>query len=362
VLRLSFLFLFFIFVSNSQANIEEDKWIFHFEGKNYSFQAYPSQKGLPRVSLLDIVEKFKLQMIYDDEGFLITLRNPKTDNFIQFYTFSPHIVGKNFESTLSKAPEFFKVELHLPIDFGDRGLRPLLSGKPAPYIEISNLKAVDVVIDPGHGGNDWGTHLKVNKTVVSEKEITLKFSKILAQELSKLNISNFLTRTEDSFLTLPERTAIANKLKAKIFLSIHVNSSPAPKQRGFEFFVLSLDEQDAESRTAVEKEQQRIPENLPDGFEKALADLRSEAQLEQSLKWAKALNISIGSILVPAKQSIKMGPFYVLYGAEMPSVLLELGFLTHPEDRKVLLNEQTLFKTAQALSASLATSIKQGIK
>jgi N-acetylmuramoyl-L-alanine amidase len=366
ILNFFYILILFVYSPEVRANIEKDRWIFHIDNKQYSFQAFPSQKGLPRVSLNEIVKKLNLKLIYDTENFRITLINPKINYFIQFYTFDTHIVGKNFESYLSKSPEFFNVELHLPIDFGDRGLRPLLTGKPPPFFEVPKTPAgvdltTDIVIDPGHGGNDWGTHILEKQKSLAEKDITLKFSKMLSEKLKELKVSNYLTRQEDSFLTLPERTAIANKLKAKFFLSIHVNSSTSPQLKGLEFFVLSLQEEDSEARSAIEKEQQRIPENLPEGFEKALADLKSEAQLEKSLKWVKRLNQALASQKSFSKNRVRMGPFYVLYGAEMPSVLLELGYLTNVEDRKRLTQDETLLKLANDLAVSLASTLKQGI-
>ncbi len=350
---------YFLSANLSLANIDNEHWIFHHLGKDYSFKAVPSQKGLPKVHLTEIAKTFNLKIEFNWDSFQIKLINPSQSKSVSFYTFSNQIEGFNFTTKLSKSPEFNKVDLLVPIDFGDRALRPLLTGKAPPYIAELPKRTFDVVIDPGHGGNDWGTSLKTQNGVLTEKQITLEFARILKSQLEANGISAHLTRDDDVFLTLTERSEIANQLKAKLFISIHINSSPNPSHRGFELFVLSLKDQDSETRKAIEKEQQRIPDNLPDGFEKALADLRAEAQLEKTLKWASLISNTLKTTSSSAGSPIKMGPFFILYGAEMPSVLIELGFLTHAEDRKQILDHTKRNLIANNLSKAISDALKK---
>jgi len=263
--------------------------------------------------------------------------------------------------TLSRAPTKKGADLLVPIDVGDRILRPLLDGH-APRMPIPHLPKhppPQVVIDPGHGGNDWGASLHVDGRTVREKEITLTLAQELALSLAKRGVTSALTRTEDLYLTLPERTRLANDAGARVFLSLHLNTEPTGKTQGFELYVLSLKETEAEARAAVASENQTIPEDSSEGVERVLAELRAESNFEASLDLAKSVAAPLRKAHKPHGTGIKTGPFYVLYGADLPSLLVEWGYLTHPLDRQKLLTPEGRASWLASFSQGLATWIKR---
>ncbi len=260
---------------------------------------------------------------------------------------------------LSRRPEFVGNELCVPIEFGDRVLRPLLTGKapttPLFPTDPRLLSSVEVILDPGHGGNDHGARVEG----VMEKDLVLAFAKDVHEALATLGIKSLLTRDEDVFVTLSERARIANQSAAKLFLSLHMNSSPQPELGGFEVYVLSLTSDDSSGRASVAREHQIIPSDLPEGFEKAVADLRATANFETSLRWAEITRQSLQTRLrASSARNVRMGPFYVLYAAQMPALLLELGYLSNTGDREKLMLTESRKSMAQDLALKIASTLK----
>ena len=358
------LFLALLVAISARANLDGPKWIFHLPARDYAFEWSSAFRGTPMISLGDLVQTFRLIGEFNPQEFKVTLTNPKNKSQVSFYTFSKAVTGTNFSLTLSRRPEFEGAKLHVPVDFGDRALRPLLTGeKPVdPALSFSE-STVDVVVDPGHGGNDFGTTLTLEDSkTFKEKDFTLEFSTALAEGLNKKGLKVALTRDRDYFLSLPERTSLANKLKAKLFLSIHLNSEASKALKGSEIYLLSLENADSAGRAAVARENQSIPDDMSEGTERALSDLKAEANFERSLAFAKVLWASMKTqSSIPSKQAVRTGAFYVLYGADMPAALIELGYLTSPEDRLFIMNPKRHRALIEDLSLSLANAIKKGI-
>jgi len=208
-----------------------------------------------------------------------------------------------------------------------------------------------VVIDPGHGGSDHGTIYRGAKGSVSEKEITLKLAKQAAKQLRAQGYSVILTRESDRDISLPARTALANKLGADVFLSIHMNSDlrGGGSVSGFETYILN-NATDATSRRLAQLENSVLePEDTasPEQADVALIlkDLRLDANLSESKRLACALQSQLSSAVSgvrPASRNrgVKQALFYVLLGADMPSVLVEAGFLNSARDRSLVLSTE----------------------
>ena len=381
--RSAFFALIFAVAGVARANLEETSWTFHGPTGDQSFRRASSLRGTPYVCLPDIMQRYKLKLRYDPSTFEVLLENPERGNFARFHTFSPAIrllfakgapstytkkrralklpeeAFTSVETLLSRRPEFVGPSLCVPIEFGDRVLRPLLTGKSSETPTFPNdkrlLSSVQVVLDPGHGGNDYGARYGD----VLEKDLVLEFAKDLKVALEKLGVKVLLTRDSDVFVTLSERARIANQSTGKLFLSLHMNASHLPDISGFEVYVLSLTKDDTSGRAAVAREHQFIPSDLPDGFEKAVADLRAGANFERSLRWADVTGQSLKEYFRPSSsRGVRMGPFYVLYAAQMPAILLELGYISHAEDRAKI-TEST---PRTALVQSLALKIKAALK
>ncbi|KJS29090.1 MAG: hypothetical protein VR64_21750 [Desulfatitalea sp. BRH_c12] len=197
-----------------------------------------------------------------------------------------------------------------------------------------------IVIDPGHGGKDYGAPGAIKG--VHEKNIVLQISQKLAKKIrSELNCDVVLTRDSDSYLSLEERTAIANTKYADLFVSIHTNASPNPKAHGVETFILNLATDDESIRVAA-RENATSTKNISD-LDSILKDLMQNAKVTESTRLAsyvqqgaltrmKKLNGAIRD------KGVKKAPFYVLLGAEMPSILFEAGFISNAEECRRLIS------------------------
>ena len=216
------------------------------------------------------------------------------------------------------------------------------------------LKLGRVVLDPGHGGHDAGTH---GPSGLTEKELVLDVSQRLAALLQdRLGSEVVLTRTDDTYVPLEGRTKIANEAKADLFLSIHANSSPVKSVTGVETYYLNF----TTSRSALDL---AARENAP--AESSIFDLKDVVEkialkdkIDESREFASRLQTSLYTLTktnTPAKnRGIKKAPFVVLIGAQMPSVLAEIGFLTNSTDEALMRKTDHRQKIAEALYKGIA--------
>ncbi|HEX4273775.1 MAG TPA: N-acetylmuramoyl-L-alanine amidase [Bryobacteraceae bacterium] len=217
------------------------------------------------------------------------------------------------------------------------------------------LKVNRIVIDAGHGGHDDGTigpHGVLEKDVVLD--VALRLTKLIQQ---RLGTEVVLTRSDDTFIPLQQRTAIANERHADLFLSIHANSSPAREVGGTETFFLNFtNSPDALNLAARENA----------GADKSVGELKDLIQtitlndkIEESHTFAQDIQSSMQAQAArsnPAahNRGVKRAPFVVLIGASMPSVLAEIGFLSNSKDESNLGKPEYRQKVAEALYKGLA--------
>jgi N-acetylmuramoyl-L-alanine amidase len=215
------------------------------------------------------------------------------------------------------------------------------------------LRVSRVVIDPGHGGHDPGAKTKG----LTEAELVLDVALRLEQLLSKQDgFEVVLTRRADTFVPLEERTAIANREGADLFLSIHANASTNSAARGIETYFLNLTANpDAEMVAARENAaSSRSMNQLPD-IVKAIA---LNNKIQESRDFASMIQNSLHSQLRKTDASVrnlgvKQAPFMVLLGATMPSVLAEISFITNKQDAAMLKTEKQRQRIAEALLAGV---------
>ena len=209
------------------------------------------------------------------------------------------------------------------------------SGGDTSLVRALGLKLGRVVIDPGHGGHDQGTqsaHGLLEKDLVLD--IAIRTGKLIEEQLGAEVI---YTRSDDTFVPLEGRTALANDRKADLFLSIHANSSPVLRIAGVETYYLNFpDSKDAADVAARENA----------AAQKSIFELRDIIQkitlhdkAEESREFARRLQASLFAFSlrnIPAQKDrgVKKAPFVVLIGANMPSVLAEIGFLTTPARKR----------------------------
>jgi N-acetylmuramoyl-L-alanine amidase len=197
-----------------------------------------------------------------------------------------------------------------------------------------------IVLDPGHGGKDTGA---IGPGGVMEKDIVLALAKKLAKRLrERLGIEVVLTREEDVFIPLEERTAIANAHGADLFVSLHVNASPNPHAQGIETYYLDNTDDEAALRLAA-RENGTSRRNVSD-IQFILSDLIQSGKLEESIALAHHLHSALVSRLGQKARSVKdlgvkKAPFFVLVQAKMPSVLAEIGFITNAAEARQLTRE-----------------------
>ena len=217
-------------------------------------------------------------------------------------------------------------------------------------VRALGLKISRVVIDPGHGGNDQGTH---GPNGLLEKDLVLDISLRLGKMIEdKLGAQVIYTRTDDSYVPLEARAALANQKKGDLFLSVHANSSPVPGIVGTETYYLNL----SGSREALDvaaRENASSQKSISE-LQELIQKISLNDKLEESREFATRIQNALFQLTVrsfPGQHSrgVKRAPFVVLIGANMPSVLAEIGFLTNAREEALLLRPEYRQKVAEAL-------------
>jgi N-acetylmuramoyl-L-alanine amidase len=219
------------------------------------------------------------------------------------------------------------------------------------------LKISRIVIDAGHGGHDTGTigpHGLMEKDLCLD--VALRLGALIEQKLPGADV--IYTRKDDTFIPLEQRTAIANEAKADLFISIHANSSHDPAARGVETYYLNF-ATSAESMEVASRENANSQESLHD-----LQDLIQKIARNEKIEESKELASDIQDTLTARMQlisrdeknrGVKKAPFVVLIGANMPSVLSEISFVSNPGDEKLLRKPDQRQRIADGLYRGVAT-------
>ena len=218
-----------------------------------------------------------------------------------------------------------------------------------------------IVIDPGHGGKDYGAPGYIKG--VHEKQIVLQIAKRLAVKLkNELHCEVLLTRSNDHYLTLEERTAFANTKNADLFISIHTNASRNQRAFGISTYFLNLADDDEAKRVAA-MENATSTNNISD-LEKILFSLMHYSKINESSRLATTVQATLTTHLDRKGYSqikskgVKQAPFYVLLGAQMPSILVETSFISNPRECQRLLDP----KYQDRLCEGIVLGVKKYIK
>jgi N-acetylmuramoyl-L-alanine amidase len=211
-----------------------------------------------------------------------------------------------------------------------------------------------VVLDPGHGGEDQGTSTMMPRTasmparLITEKQVTLSLALEVARQLHARGIATALTRDTDQEVPLALRTTLANRLGADLFISIHMNSgqrrAATPGAEGIETYLLN-NTTDASSRRLAELENKYANVNggnvgsVQNDVALILKDLRLDANASESKRLACAIQSHAVQVWRQKDRGVRQALFYVLLGADMPSVLVEAGFLSSAKDRALVLSD-----------------------
>jgi len=237
-----------------------------------------------------------------------------------------------------------------------RSAQPLFGEEP--HGRDTALKTI--VIDPGHGGTDIGA---IGPTGALEKDVNLAIAKKLSALLSKKpGLTVILTREDDQFIDLSDRTALANSMGADIFISIHTNASLRKTASGTETYFMSFDASDDEARrvAAFENGVAELGETpvenqgTADNLQLILWDMTQTEFLNESSLLAEIVQENLRKVVKSDARGVKQAPFVVLIGAAMPAILVEVGFITNPAEEKLITQAATQAKIADSLFKSIS--------
>jgi len=263
------------------------------------------------------------------------------DPFVQDVTITPEQVHIQVGPGLDVASYVLNNPFRIVFDVH----QPSAVESPAPVVPgvVSGPPGIHtIVVDPGHGGTETGA---IGPSGAMEKDLTLLLARELESRLSsRLGVRVVLTRGEDATLPLDDRAAIANQNKADLFISIHLNSSLGSGAHGAETYFLSAEASDAKAAKAAAAENSPAAVPPPQGdtkeevkdLELILWDLAQSRHLAESQRFATLIQTELNEALQLRDRGVKQAPFRVLNGAEMPAVLVELGFISNPDEEKKL--------------------------
>ncbi|HXB62262.1 MAG TPA: N-acetylmuramoyl-L-alanine amidase, partial [Acidobacteriaceae bacterium] len=222
-------------------------------------------------------------------------------------------------------------------------------------VRALGLKIGRIVIDPGHGGHDSGT---LGYGGIEEKDVVLDVALRLGKLLKdKLGVDVIYTRSDDTFIPLETRTAIANKAQADLFISIHANSSSDDSARGVETYYLNF----TSDPTALDVAARENAVSQSSVYQ--LSDLVKKIALKDKIDESREFALDVESSLYAGlergnpglkNRGIKKAPFVVLIGANMPSILTEISFVTNPKDAAQLETPEYRERVAESLYKGVA--------
>jgi N-acetylmuramoyl-L-alanine amidase len=222
------------------------------------------------------------------------------------------------------------------------------------------LKIGRIVIDPGHGGHDTGT---IGPTGLMEKDlcldVALRLGKIIQQRLPGAEV--VYTRSDDTFIPLEERTRIANESRADLFISIHANSSHDHAARGIETYYLNL-KGSPDAMEVAARENATAQESIHD-LEDIVKKIARSEKIDESREFAADIQESLARRIQKLNKTVKdrgvrKAPFVVLVGADMPSILTEISFLSNPADEQLLKKPEHRQRVAEGLYQGVASYLQ----
>lgn len=222
------------------------------------------------------------------------------------------------------------------------------------------LKIGRIVIDPGHGGHDTGT---IGPSGLMEKDlcldVALRLGKIVEQRLPGADV--LYTRSDDTFIPLEERTNIANQAKADLFISIHANSSRDQGARGIETYYLNL-KGSAEAMEVAARENATAQGGVHE-LQDLVKKIAQTEKIDESKELAEDIQDSLAKRIQKSGKTIRnrgvrKAPFVVLIGADMPSILTEISFLSNPADEKLLKQPEQRQRVAEGLYQGMVSYLQ----
>jgi len=252
-----------------------------------------------------------------------------------------------------ESPHRVVVDIYSPKDGRAKELRPRSHTRAGSRLSMPLRDIRRVVVDPGHGGSDPGA---IGVGGLREKDVNLRLSRKLATELRKRGFDVVMTRERDATLDLEERTAIAESAAGDLFVSIHANAARRSRARGLEIYYLDADHE--RHNLDVAARENGVTRGELDSLQRTLAKFRvAEASLH-SERLAHTVHDEVvegfsGRYRDMPDLGVKTGPFYVLFLASMPAILVETGFVTNRRDAALLKNDGYLDVIAKQIAEGL---------
>ena len=296
-------------------------------------------------------------IVKEPAAYIVRFRNPIRAPYAEQAHDDPYVTKTSFAgndlriqlSGPDVAGDAYRLEnpFRVVIDF--RKGAPPAPGAPQPLVPSRPIEQPGIhtiVIDPGHGGKEVGA---IGPGGLMEKDATLALCRKLADSLeTKLKTRVVLTRTDDSVVPLDQRTSIANQYKADLFLSVHMNAAIVKGAHGAETYFLSLEASDELAKKAAETEnamaRPAASENPSGDLKLILWDLAQQEYLNESSRLAQDIQEEMNRITGVQNRGVKQAPFRVLVGATMPAALVEVAFITNPEE-EARINSEAFQKT-----------------
>jgi N-acetylmuramoyl-L-alanine amidase len=256
-------------------------------------------------------------------------------------------LGSSRRSMASRKANDLDVHEAKPTANGDRSL-----------IRALGLKIGKIVIDPGHGGHDTGT---IGPNGLEEKDLVLEVGRRLGKLLeTRLGSEVVYTRKDDTFIPLETRTAIANQQRADLFISIHANSSRDPDARGVETYYLNFTS--SPEALEVAARENAVSEKSIYELQDLVKKIALKEKIEESREFAGDVQASLHSGLAAKNpgirdRGVKKAPFIVLIGANMPSILAEISFVSNPGDERRLETSEYRQRIAESLYRGIANYV-----
>ncbi len=220
---------------------------------------------------------------------------------------------------------------------------------PGSLTREFGLIAKTIVIDPGHGGQDPGA---VGSGTLQEKSIVLNISEKLRQILMSRGYTVLMTRENNRFISLKDRTKFATRHKADLFLSIHANGSKSPQTEGIETYYLNVSSTDEISEQIAARENANSGYSIQE-LESLLKGLIQESKSEDSKRLATEVQHRLVQATGAVDRGVKYARFVVLIGTNVPSILVEAGFVSNPTEARKL--------ATPAYQHKIATAIAEGV-
>ncbi len=311
-----------------------------------------SLQGIDYVPIINLCRSEGVDWEWDSLAKVVTLSS--ADKEIKLLVGSSSILVDTEAKQIRHPVKLYQGIVVIPASFVPQ-MRYLLKIPPMEKESVGVHKLRKIVIDPGHGGSDPGA---IGKSGLREKDVVLGIAKRLKAALEKESIEVILTRDSDEFISLWKRAQIANSQNVDLFISVHANASRSRSLQGFEVYYLS-EKTDDYARALVAAEnaafafEGEVIDSPSTDLKATLWDMLFSENRDESIELAKEIcRAAVRKAGVKTKR-IKGAPFYVLKRTQMPSILIEVGYLSNPTEEARLGNSFYRQRLVEAIASGV---------